>query len=254
MADKELIRERFAAGFERYDTLALVQQEICDELAGAVMRHVPRTVARALEVGAGTGFLTRRLVEYFPRTAWVFNDLAPASREYVGRYTGGVEAQYLWGDAETAEFPPELDLLVSASTVQWFDDLPRFLGKSFAALRRGGFLALSTFGPDNFSQIRALTGEGLCYYAPDALSALVRRAGFTLLWQRACCRTLWFSSPVEVLRHIRETGVNATVRRSWTPRRLREFCEEYGERFASSDRDGRVPLTYHPVLLVARKG
>ena len=63
MADKELIRERFAAGFERYDTLALVQQGICDELAGAVMRHVPRTVARALEVGAGTGFLTRRVVE-----------------------------------------------------------------------------------------------------------------------------------------------------------------------------------------------
>ena len=254
MADKELIRQRFAAGFERYDTLALVQQQICDELADAVAHRVSGDLAYALEVGAGTGFLTRRLVERFPQTRWMFNDLVPASREYVGRYTARVEVEYLWGDAETVEFPAGLDLIASASTVQWFDDLPRFLEKCFAALRPGGFLALSTFGPRNFIEIKKLTGECLSYYSPDELSALVGRKGFTPLWQNAYCRTLWFSSPVEVLRHIRATGVNATGRWSWTPRRLLEFSGRYNERFADADRGGEVPLTYHPVLLIARKG
>ncbi len=253
MTDKELIRQRFAAGFEQYDTLALVQQQICDELADALVHRVGRDLVRAMEVGVGTGFLTRRLVGYFPRAIWTFNDLVPASQEYVERYTGCVEAHYLWGDAETVEFPSGLDLLASASTVQWFDDLPRFFEKSFAALRSGGFLALSTFGPENFVEIKSLTGEGLSYYSPEAFYELAERSGFTLLWQRDYCRTLWFSSPVEVLRHIRATGVNATGRWSWTHGRLLDFSERYNDRFSDAGRAGEVPLTYHPVLLIVRK-
>ena len=60
-----------------------------------------------------------------------------------------------------------------------------------------------------------------------------------------------FPSAIEVLRHLRHTGVNGITRTSWTPARLARFSDEYLLRFGTSD--GNVTLTYHPVYLIARR-
>ena len=53
-----------------------------------------------------------------------------------------------------------------------------------------------------------------------------------------------------VLRHLRDTGVNGRAKRPWSRRDLDAFCQNYDQRFG---RSGRVPLTYQPVWLIARK-
>ncbi|MDE7375113.1 MAG: malonyl-[acyl-carrier protein] O-methyltransferase BioC, partial [Odoribacter sp.] len=62
---------------------------------------------------------------------------------------------------------------------------------------------------------------------------------------------LEFEHPLDVLRHVKNTGVNAmNLRESWTPGRLEKFVREYKERFQTG---GRCPLTYHPQYFVCRK-
>ena len=63
--------------------------------------------------------------------------------------------------------------------------------------------------------------------------------------------TLHFPSPTEVLRHLKHTGVTGVTRTSWPRGRLAEFSAEYSSRYGAGD--GSVPLTYHPVYLIARK-
>lgn len=52
-----------------------MQERICEELAELIGTHVPGKITRGLEVGTGTGFLTRRLLERYPDAEWTLNDL-----------------------------------------------------------------------------------------------------------------------------------------------------------------------------------
>ena len=60
---------------------------------------------------------------------------------------------------------------------------------------------------------------------------------------------VWFDTPMEVLRHMRYTGVNALTGGTWTRADIREFESKYQ---AFKGEKG-YPLTYHPVLLVLQK-
>ncbi len=273
--DKELVRRRFEACFGRYDRLAVVQQSICGQLArmlsGAVGADDNVQISRALEIGIGTGFLTRILVARHDdagnidvegegvstnvistkNTKWYLNDLVPAARTYAGEFVQGHDVEWLWGDAEEITFPDELDLIASASTVQWFDDMAAFASRAAAASRPGGWLALSTFGPDNFLEIRATTGEGLNYPTAEEFAQFFRNADYEIIALTEETRTLRFDTPADVLHHIKATGVNSIRQTRWTRQQLSDFSRDYLEQFPASD--GGVTLTYHPVLLLARK-
>ena len=252
MSDKDLLKNRFAANLRSYNSLAVVQERICEELAELIGTHVPGKITRGLEVGTGTGFLTRRLLERYPDAEWTLNDLVEASECFLQPYVGGRKTQCYWGDAESLPaFGRPFDLIATASTVQWFDNLPAFLNRTQEMLAAGGRLALSTFGPDNFEEIRATTGDGLVYYTSAELAGLLKQAGLTIEEQKEYARRLEFGSPTEVLRHIKATGVNAIRKTRWTPRRLTDFETLYRSRFSTSS--GTVTLTYHPILIVARK-
>lgn len=159
--DKQLLKSRFSARLRDYDSLAVVQDAICGQLAEMTGRNCTRPVDSALEIGSGTGFLTRRMLELYPHALWTINDLVEQSADFLEPYAAGHDVRYLWGDAETIALPDRLDLIASASAVQWFDDLPRFARKAGNLLETEGYIVLSTFGPENFREIKAVTDEGL---------------------------------------------------------------------------------------------
>lgn len=253
--DKELLRRRFAKNLGTYDSLAEVQRAVAERLAGEIVAcGGDLTVRRGVELGAGTGFLTRHLVRLFPGAEWLFNDLVPGSGGFLPQ---GDNIRFLPGDGEalTRTLPVDsYDLIASASTVQWFDDLPGFLGCAGGALRRGGLLALSTFGPENFREITMTTGRGLEYYSLRELEELFCGGGMQVVHAREWMVQRCYRSPMEVLRHLRLTGVNAVAEERWTHGRLRRFEEEYLRLFAADiPVDGGVTLTFHPMLMIGKK-
>lgn len=62
--------------------------------------------------------------------------------------------------------------------------------------------------------------------------------GWTVHEAGACSRPMWFASPREVLRHLRDTGVNGRASRPWSRRDLDAFWPAYDQSFGQS---GRVP-------------
>lgn len=251
MTDKDLIKERFEQSFARYDRQAHVQQRICALLAQRIGEVCRRPVARAFEIGVGTGFLTSRLTELFPDAEWVLNDITSAAEKFVAKYMAGVRHEYLWGDAEKAEYPTELDLVVSSSTIQWFEDKEAFARRTAGVLNTGGLLAVSLFGVDHFREVRATTGEGLKYHTVEQLGEILDRAGFDMLHAEDYAEVLTFDKPLDVLAHIRELGVNSVKKTSWGPGRLAGFEDDYIRQFSTPE--GKVTLTYHPLLLIAGK-
>lgn len=247
--DKQRIGNSFARHYGQYEDAAVVQRDMADRLAAALAEHAPQlAVQRALEIGIGTGFLTRHLAARFPDAEWWFNDLTPAAFDWIP--VGLKQALTLEGDAETLPYPHGLDLLASASALQWFDDIETFFPKSHGVMNAGGVLALASFGDRHFHELAAVANAPLHYPTPAAFTAMAERAGFRILHAEDWEETLLFSSARDLLDHLRRTGVNgANARSISTPAQLRAFEAAY--RAAHPTADNALPLTYHAVVLVA---
>ena len=63
--------------------------------------------------------------------------------------------------------------------------------------------------------------------------------------------TLTFSSPKDVLQHLKQTGVTGIRRETWTKGQLIDFIADYARLFTTPD--GQVTLTYHPIYIILKR-
>ncbi|MDE6872056.1 MAG: malonyl-ACP O-methyltransferase BioC [Bacteroidales bacterium] len=252
MLDKELIRTRFTRSMGSYSAMADVQHLVADRLVDMVFADSPGCMdeaggnpwRRVLEIGCGDGLLTRRIVSRIKPDVLVANDLCDSAGQFVSVLPG---VEFIPGDAESVCFPENMDMIISGSTVQWLSDLPAFFARCAASLSPGGVMAFSTFGPDNLKEFSVLEGAGLDYCRPDELERMVSAhfCGISVADEHIVMK---FSSPADVLRHLKGTGVTGIRREAWTKGRYSEFVGKYSEKFSCGD---GVTLTYHPVWVMA---
>lgn len=250
-ADKDLLGRRFARARATYEQEARVQTLVADTLLEHLLATLPGTAPEsALEIGCCTGMLTQRLVERLPMLQDLsVCDLVAAFRHCIEEKSRAWRQRvtFLAGDIETLALPDCYDLILSSSTLHWVHDFPALSARLARHLRAKGALAIALYGPDNFREIREITGFGLGYYDLEAVGRILSRH-FRLQLARESREKLWFPDPLAVLRHLRATGVNALHSGGWTRGRLTAFAAAYRQRFGTAR---GVPLTYHPLYLVA---
>lgn len=248
--NKEAVKDGFSGCFDTYSTEAVVQKRIALRLSNLLGRHMVQKPGRAAEVGCGSGFLTEQMLGEYPFTSWLHNDITPSSEAFVDLIARKYHAEnrrFVVADAETMPLPESIDLFVSSSAVQWFGNLEEFMKRLAGCMSRGGMVAISTFGPQNLHQVRELTGNGLSYHTAGRLNEMATRY-FEVLELHEEQADIYFGQPVDVLRHIKLTGVNGAFRQCWTKGKLASFSEGYG----AYKTDKGYPLTYHPIYLVGR--
>ncbi|PCH76128.1 MAG: malonyl-[acyl-carrier protein] O-methyltransferase BioC [Flavobacteriaceae bacterium] len=251
--DKELVKKCFNKNFETYHEKAIVQQEIALELTDMLRDLGIESIDKLLEVGCGTGFLTQHLLADIEVSHYYLNDLAEvAYSENVALLNPRKEQQFIYvpGDAEKISFPKGLDAIVSTSTIQWFNELPCFFEKVNSVLNKKGLFAFSTFGPHNFREIKEASSIGLSYRSLSELEQLLRPS-FEILEAKEWLVEKKFSNPIEVLRHMKLTGVTGLKKSFFGKEKLQAFIKTYQERF--SNKDQSVNLTYNPMIIIAKK-
>jgi malonyl-CoA O-methyltransferase len=155
-----LDRARLRASFERasagYEAAAGLQARIAAELLErlALFRFAPAVV---LDLGSGTGRVTRELKRRYPRACVIALDLAPGMLREARRH------QRPWrrfarvcGDAlRLPLWDGSVDLIFSNLMLQWCEPLPAALAEVRRVLKANGFFAFSTFGPDTLYELRS---------------------------------------------------------------------------------------------------
>lgn len=149
---KARIAARFDAAAERYDAHSPLQREAAARLARRVLALDLPQDRRVLEVGCGTGHLTRELRGRIGGE-WTVSDIAPGMVAACVRANPGVAGLVM--DAEQPSLGGPFDLIVSSLTAQWFGDLPAALAKLCRLLAPGGRIALATLGAGSFAEWRA---------------------------------------------------------------------------------------------------
>ncbi|NRD69489.1 methyltransferase domain-containing protein [Psychrobacter okhotskensis] len=257
-ARKQTIARHFASARD-YDQHAHIQQQTCHYLLANIAYMQQDSV---LEVGAGSGQMTRLLAAHIHSQRWLINELCTEQTTILQSILP--TAEIMIGDAETMELEGKHSLIISANAVQWFDEPLSFVTQSALRLQAGGQLLFNTFTPNNFLQIKTLTGQGLYY--PDSTEwqlALVN-AGFENIELATQRIDLPFANPYAVLKHMKLTGVstsqtqvqsNSTQPFMWTKAGLQQFESEYWQHFSAQNEDGQpcVNLTYEVLTVNAFK-
>ncbi len=138
-----------------YESATPIQGRMADLLMEELSRRLSgRRIHRIVELGCGTGRLTRLLLQRFPAAQIVAVDLAPAMIARARTDCPG--AEFVGADAETFvhQVKPGVDLIISNATVQWFEKPAATLAAYRALLARNGCLAVTTFGDRTFRELR----------------------------------------------------------------------------------------------------
>lgn len=142
----DVARRRFDAAAPSYEHYAGVQHAVADRLAQAIEGLCLPPRPRILEVGCGTGLLTRSLASRIAEADWTVTDLAPAMvRQVQGALQLGGSSRFLVMDGEypAAHQAAEdrFDLICSSMALQWFTNPPLGMARLAQLLAPGGRLA-----------------------------------------------------------------------------------------------------------------
>ncbi len=274
---KQTIARHFAHA-HHYNQYADVQQQVC-QLLLANIEHQHQD--KVLEVGAGTGQMTRLLAAHLHSKHWLINELCAQQADTLRSLLPSIppsselSAIVAIGDAETMNLGDQYSLMLSANAVQWFDNPLRFVQQALTRLQAGGQLVFNTFTPDNFLQIKALTGQGLHYPTIEAWQLTLDNAGFEQVKLTTHRFELSFTRPYDVLKHMKLTGVSTNQTQAqmpiqaqnqsqnaisastqpfmWTKSRLQQFEADYWQQFSGQDEQGQpcVHLTYEVLIVNA---
>lgn len=249
MIDKALIKERFSKAANSYENEATVQKGIAKKMNDILCHSISSPPSTILEIGAGTGFLSRHLLKTFTHTEITINDLCEDMEAHFTDISDKKGIKFLWGDAEKLLLPKNQNLVVSCSTLQWFEDLESFFKRCNTILSSKGYLAFSTFGCDNLKEISYITGTTLNYHSINYLTQLLSN-DFNIIYSNEEHVKIEFKNPIDTLYHLKSTGVSGLKRVRFTKDKLKDFSLQYIKKFGNN---GNVSLTYHPIYIVAQK-
>lgn len=156
---------RIAAAFGAaadYDTHARVQRIVAERLADAIMDLPLPSAPRVLEIGCGTGFLTRALAERGLAGEWLVTDISP---EMVERCRAALDERpgttfaVLDGEHGTPPGAGSFDLVCSSLALQWFADPAAAIARMAGWLAPGGRALVTTLAAGTFAEWRAAHEE-----------------------------------------------------------------------------------------------
>jgi malonyl-CoA O-methyltransferase len=152
---KQRISDAFGAAAGHYEAHAGPQRLAAMMVADIAQRQRGQGVARILEVGCGTGLLTRDIQSRWPGAELIATDISPGMLKQAASH-GRVAGRFLAMDGEAPPFDgPWFDLILSSLAFQWFDDLSAAILRLAGLLRPGGSLIFSTMGQGSFAGWRA---------------------------------------------------------------------------------------------------
>ena len=254
--DKQVVRAAFGSAAPRYDDCAVLSREVGDRLIEH-LEPIRLSPGLILDVGAGTGALTRLVAKRFRSARVIALDFAPAmlmeaKRKARRRFR---KQSLLCADAQHLPLlPASIDLIFSNLALPWCDELDEVLKEFNRILAPGGLLMFSTLGPDTLRELRASWSEVDSYShvhvfidMHDIGDALVR-TGFSDVVVDVERLTMTYADVRTLIRDLKASGNrNATNGRcrALTGRGRWQTMEAAYEEFRS---DGSLPASYEIVF------
>jgi len=247
------IERRFSAAATSYEQESQVHEQVAEGVLRECRAKNPQSV---LDIGTGTGMLTRRLAARFPEAHLTALDISDAMLDTQPRSNRveRIPCDY-WKYTPKQPF----DFIASSSALHWMPPLPSLLEKIDQDPAPGGLFSAAVMTSNTFSRLREAQAHVL---GQSAMPALLPNA---LDWQEALLLSPFelqslrveripviFSNAKRFLQHLNQTGVTGrrANRQPMTRRQLRELVAYYDEQF---NVDGGVIAEYETLTIHCSK-
>ncbi|MGH1398628.1 MAG: methyltransferase [Alphaproteobacteria bacterium] len=231
---KKNVAQRFDMGAKDYNDHSAVQSAVADSLA----KDLPDFASspNILEIGCGTGALTRHLLDHYQGGYFHITDISAEMVEHARREFD-IYADIEWGvmDGEYPDIARRYDLIIGSMAFQWFEDIEGGLARLRGLLKPNGVLLYAIPGAGSFREWHAaLSGLGLSAGTLDfkAPSGVYREEE----------RSVQYDSTLTFLRDMKRIGAH-TPRADYTALNaadLRKACR-------AVDADFNATITWHIV-------
>lgn len=253
--------KRFGRRAVTYDDATPVQAGMASRLVTHAVRYFgSRSGLRILELGCGTGRLTKELLEVFPEARVIAVDISTDMVAYAAQRAP--RARFMVDDVENfvRTCNETFDLVISNAAFQWFQQMEKTLGYVKALLAADGLLAGSTFGEDTFTELQqAFRSAYAALGYPEVEHTVSMRPAS---WWRETLphaevyesrQTRKFSDTLSFLRSVQDAGAVKSTTGAHFLRRdaLRMMVKHYESCFAVPE-GGGVYATYHCLYLYCR--
>jgi hypothetical protein len=246
-------RDRAARGFGNH---AFLVDEIAARLADR-LHDINRSFAHVFDLGCHTGQLARAIGDRPEAELWVQSDL---SERMVARASGLRVA----ADEEALPFGDGVfDLVISALSLHWVNDLPGTLAQINRCLKPDGLFLAAVLGGSTLHELRVAFMDGELETEGSAgprvspfaevrdAGGLLQRAGFALPVADTEPVSVTYPDLFALMTELRGMGeANAVAARRRTATRratLTAAAAAYQDRFG--DAEGRLPATFDVLYL-----
>lgn len=191
--NKDRIKFAFSRAANNYDTLALFQKEVAEELINFVFQnpHPTSLISHPsiLDIGCGTGFLTYGLAEKFPCANIFGVDISHSMIKVArGKMGGGKwevgsgrchkKPYFFATDGSVLPYKnATFDIAASNLTYQWIDNLEGSFREAYRVLKPGSVFIFSTLGPRTLQELKSCYTEATERFNKDGLPPFINFSG-----------------------------------------------------------------------------
>lgn len=233
--DYSLIGKHFTRALNTYDSEAIAQKQMADNLFKLLNEEDLKKNPDVLEIGPGTGIFTKKYVDLLKPRRIDFVDVAE-----IAHFCLIDNERYHKYDAENfiKTTDDKWDVILSSATMQWFVNPHEFLVNVAERLNPGGMFIASSFLPGNLSELDILRPSPIIYPALENLKQWMEENFEDIAIHDEKIK-LEFVDFRHLLLHIRLTGVGGTGKIKSEPK--------------MAEKQAIKSLTYRPVYLKGYK-
>ena len=255
------IAREFGEAAEQYHQEAKIQSKVAEGLISSLLPWrdlLPK--GPILEVGCGTGFLTKKLIKHFPEKEFVITDISPGMLNFCkkeldkeGLLSDNIHFKVLDANIFQAD-ESEYGMVISNFAPQWFNDTALVLEELSKAILPGGLLLCSFPGNHTFEQwYEHCLKLGLPYTAnsmPDVEEVVVKLSMGPLqidYYENDLFDE--FGSALSFFRHLKKIGASKNLKgNSLSPKQFKLLLKHWDE-----NSEDKIKVKWHVVYLAAKK-
>jgi len=241
MIKKEEIKRNFSNCAAHYDAYSTVQNSCGLKLIDSIKTN---GFSDILDIGCGTGAYTGLLKDRFPDAKIKAVDISQDMIRIAKRKPACRGIDFIVADAEQVSLEEGFDLVSSNASFHWFENLEETLLFYKQALKEGGIVAFSIFGPRTFFELnyclRQLLAEDIAIASMGFKSKEKIEKTMKVIFKKTSVTEQIVKEEVvslpELLRKIKYTGTRGAGIRNkgfWTPRMISKLEQIYRKKFGS---------------------
>ncbi|MBN3033740.1 MAG: malonyl-ACP O-methyltransferase BioC [Candidatus Saganbacteria bacterium] len=243
MLDKNLIGKNFSASAAGYDQHAQMQKTMADRLFEILLNYELQ-LNTVLDIGCGTGYLTRKLAERFPHARIEGIDIAPGMIAIAEKIKLD-NLVFMVGDGENLT-GQDYDLVVANAALQWMS-LERTFDRVACLLRPDGHFLFTTFGPRTLIELKE-SGFNVNEFPRTNEIEQLLKAEFDTVFLATEVEPQHFPSVKDLVYYLIRLGAQTSSQEKlFRPEAFRHYKERY------SDGRGGVSASFELIYGVFRR-